>query len=261
MYKNLKSLVLCALLAGIFLPVVFGVDLSKSLSQEAQNTFSSQDIFGGGLIVPDLYAAHLRLAQHNEITSSDIALKGIVDYYARQSCVVNTTDIFSLVSDSVPAFNLVLQQTVLPLISKNMFASLNISSSSSQTALTRAYSRLFACKSIRNPTQEDYVAVQNEVSSLYFQILSSSFLTTNIVQDNYGEDIFWNGNPDDSQFDLLVDMQAIGTTFFTTFQAPPQILFYALPQRSSYLDTQQRIAALDVSPVTPPSFPSESSSS
>ena len=84
MFSSRKILFGCILLVGIFIPCVFAVDVSKSLSQEAQDTFSSQDIFAGDIVVGNLYKKQLRLVQHNEVTSTDTAVKGIVNYYARQ---------------------------------------------------------------------------------------------------------------------------------------------------------------------------------
>lgn len=250
----------------MYIPRVFAIDTSKSIAQESQNTFSSQDIFVGDVVVGDLYKKQLRLVQHNEITSTDTAIKGIVDYFARQSCQVTSKDILSVLSDAVPSFDVVLQQILPPLMTKDAFASsvmteflspntptasstVTTSNSASLVALQRAYARLFACKSITKPMEEDYAALQREISSLYYQYLSSSFLTTNIVQDNYGEDLFRNGDPDDSQFDLLVDIQAIGNLFFTTFQAAPQVLFYQLPQRTAYQAAQEKMAEFVVSPA------------
>jgi len=149
----------------------------------------------------------------------------------------------------------VLQQIIPPLMTKDAYASATASSVSLVT-LQRAYARVFVCKSIFKPMEEDYFALQREIASLYYQFLSSSFLTTNISQDNYGEDLFRNGDPDDSQFDLLVDIQSIGNLFFTTFQSAPQALFYKLPQRSSYQAAQQRNASVaSSSPVSSFSAP------
>jgi hypothetical protein len=121
--------------------------------------------------------------------------------------------------------------------------------------LQRAYTRLFACVGSTQATQEDKEALQREITSVYYQFLSSSFLTTAISQDTYGEDLFRNGDPDDSQFDLLMDIQFIGNLFFTTFQAAPQVLFYRLLQASAYQAAQQRITALAKATAPVSSFP------
>jgi hypothetical protein len=59
-----------------------------------------------------LYKKQLRLAQNNEVVSTNRALKDIVAYYARQSCQVSTKDIFAILSDGVSSFDVVMQQTV-----------------------------------------------------------------------------------------------------------------------------------------------------
>ena len=264
MFSSRKILFGCILLVGIFIPCVFAVDVSKSLSQEAQDTFSSQDIFAGDIVVGNLYKKQLRLVQHNEVTSTDTAVKGIVNYYARQWCrQVTSKDILAILSDAAPSFDVVVQQVLPPLTQKDVFAAVmsdrsssmtsssSIDSSASLVTLQRAYAHVFSCKAISTPMEEDYTALQREVSSLYYQFLSSSFLTTNISQDNYGEDLFWNGNSDDSQFDLLVDVQSIGNLFFTTFQTAPQVLFYQLPQRTAYEAAQQKMADLGISSSPP----------
>jgi hypothetical protein len=42
---------------------------------------------------------------------------------------------------------------------------------------------------------------------------------------------------DDSDFDLLVDINALGTAFFSVFNPVPEILFYRLPE-SDYQGVQ-----------------------
>lgn len=47
---------------------------------------------------------------------------------------------------------------------------------------------------------------------------------------NYGSDLFRNGTTDDSDFDLLSDINQIGSLLFDGFQESPDILFYRLPE-------------------------------
>ena len=58
-------------------------------------------------------------------------------------------------------------------------------------------------------------------------------MTTTLVQNNFGSDVFWNGSVDDSDFDILSDIHQLGQIFFDTFTQSPEILFYRLPTVSS----------------------------
>ncbi len=262
MFNSLKSAVCLLLFVGVFVSDVFAVDIFTSFAQVAQDTFSSQDIFEWKIVVGDLYKKQLRLAQNNEVVSTNRALKDIVAYYARQSCQVSTKDIFAILSDGVSSFDVVMQQTVWPLSKADVFAALfdeetenpatqSMKVSRSLVTLQRAYTRLFACKQISSPTQEDYSLLQRELSLLYYQFLSSSFLTSTLEQENYWEDLFRNGDPDDSQFDLLVDIQFLWDLFFNVFQATPKVLFYSLPQRSSYQNLQQEALDFEFNSLDP----------
>jgi len=40
----------------------------------------------------------------------------------------------------------------------------------------------------------------------------------------------WNGTLDDSDFDILYDVNQVGKLLFDSFKETPQILFYRLPK-------------------------------
>ena len=48
-------------------------------------------------------------------------------------------------------------------------------------------------------------------------------------KSNYGSDFFRNGTLDDSDFDLLYDINQVGKILFDAFKDTPEILFYTLP--------------------------------
>ena len=213
------------LCTGVFFSCVFAVDVSQTLVQKSQDQFSSQDIFQGKLTIGDLYNQSLRLAKQNEVISTQFALDQIAQYYAHQSCTLSSKDIFYLLADSDVPFDTFTAQI---LGTKDTTATRT-------KAIQKAYAHMFKCKKIPSEKQGDSESIKNiqrEIYYLYYQFLSSSYLGNSMVQDNYGEDLFRNGDPDDSPFDILVDIQSIGKLFFTTFQSPPTPLFYRLPKIS-----------------------------
>lgn len=52
-------------------------------------------------------------------------------------------------------------------------------------------------------------------------------------KNNFGSDLFWNGTLDDSDFDLLYDINQIGKLLFDDVIESPEILFYRLPKSPS----------------------------
>jgi hypothetical protein len=105
----------------------------------------------------------------------------------------------------------------------------------SASTVKKSYLRFAACDNLAVSTDYAYMSyIQSEVTSLYFDYLNNVFLLSTMDQDNFGEDILWNGSLEDSKYDILSDITTLGDTFFTTFQAPPVVLFYQLPKRSQW---------------------------
>lgn len=216
------------LLCGLFVfvgltPSVFAIDASSALKQSAISNESAGSLFDGQSVVKNLYSRSLRIVRQNESASTQQAIDSVVAYYLGQSCKIFPVDVINILSTSRTEF-------------KSFFENLvAISFSINEILINGSYRRFFACHGWKsaNPEAAKFTIVQNEVAALYYQSLQSIFLSSTLAQDNVGEDVFWNWSTDDSDFDLLVDINEVWNLFFTSTTIPPEVLFYKLPTISN----------------------------
>lgn len=224
MYRNRRYIFLCAVfvIVGVC-PKVFAVDVSKTLEQAAKepNTFSS--VFDGKAQVSNLYQKALHIAKQNEIAATQQSLSAIAAYYGRLLCNVTTKDVLHVLYNSNKGFRTFFKHTVIDALGDG-------TSTPSFDEISASYKRFLSCGKTVYLTIDDYTILEKDITKLYYQYLTNGFMLSTMDQSTFGEDLFWNGTLDDSDFDLLVDINALGTTFFSVFNPVPEILFYRLPQ-------------------------------
>jgi hypothetical protein len=201
---------------------VFAVDFNDALAQSATTTQSLDATFNGKLSVGNLYNKNLRLVKQNESSSTQQALYAVLKYYTDQSCAVSSADVLYVLYSSDLSFKSFFDHTILTNISSKTFPS--------DDTIAASYNRFFTCAGIKNPSASDYSSLEYNISTLYYQSIQSSFFSATVAQDNYGEDLFRNGDADDSAFDLIIDINEVGKLFFSSFTTAPQTLFYKLPK-------------------------------
>jgi len=223
MYRksNLIFFVFVLLFSG-FTSHVFAINFADTLKQSAQDTSTAASLFNGKAQVSNLYSQALHIVKQNETASTNQAINSVVNYFARQSCKVSANDVLNVFYASNGRFRSFLN---------NLLSSV-FTSSPTAGDINDSYYRFFACDKTINqkkPTTQDFADVQNKVTSIYSQALNGAFYSSTLAQDNIGEDLFWNGNTGDSAYDLLADINDVGTLFFITFKQAPEVLFYRLP--------------------------------
>lgn len=74
-----------------------------------------------------------------------------------------------------------------------------------------SYKRIIRCRHITlNVISVDYYnEVKNKINGEYYAPIDSLYNGITIDQANYGEDLFLNGSLEDSDYDLLVDIDQI----------------------------------------------------
>ena len=224
MYRKKSSLILVVfllLLSGLT-PHVFAVDFSNALKQSAQDTTTAASLFAGKSLVGNLYNQALKVVKQNETSSIDSAINSVVAYYTQQSCPITPQDVLHILYVSSESFKSFFDQQVLSSLSSAW-------SMPTPASIDASYFKFFACAHIKKPSSADYVTVQNNLMSLYYQSVNGVFYSSTLAQENIGEDLFRNGNPNDSNFDLLVDINNLGNMMFITFKKAPEVVVYRLP--------------------------------
>jgi hypothetical protein len=224
MYRKKSSLILfvSVLLFAGFTPGVFAIDFSNTLKQSAQDTTTAASLFAGKVQVGNLYSQALKIVKQNETAATDAAVNSVLAYYAALPCTITAQDVLHILYISNLWFRTFFDQQVLSSLSSSW-------SLPTPAAINASYAKFFACEKRTQPVADDFVRVQKNLITLYYQSLNSNFYSSTLAQDNVGEDLFRNGNPDDSDFDLLVDINTLGDIMFTSFKKAPEIAFYRLP--------------------------------
>ncbi len=217
MFKNLNRiyLVLVFLLIGMY-SFVFGVDFSQVLDQMKTDVFSMWDLFEGKVVVSNIYSKALKLVKDREISSTTTSLDYLREYYVW--CPRATTqDFINVIYNSNASFRETFKQ-ILPLWTKKPHSS----------EINKSYAVFLACNNMTN-SFDNIQAINTAINKAYYAGYSNAYSLSALNQDNYGSDLFWNGTLDDSDFDLLHDINQIGNILFEGFKESPQVLFYRLP--------------------------------
>ena len=85
------------------------------------------------------------------------------------------------------------------------------------------------CK-VKNKSKDKNDCVQLWVNNSFSLLEQNTKDMQTFNQDNYGEDMFINGSTDDSNYDLIIDIDRIGNLLFNSFKAPTETLFYKFPK-------------------------------
>lgn len=196
---------------------VFAIDLSQAFSQANQQSESIGSFFTGKATVSNLYFKALKLAKDSEVVSTTVSFSQLKAYFSTCTALV-TGDFINILYHSNSSF-------------KNTFDLILPSWTKQPTVveINKSYAKFFACKQIYKPTSADVEDLNNEINTTYYAIYTNTYTMSTLNKANFGSDLFWNGTLDDSDFDLLYDINQIGKIFFEGFVDSPQILFYRLP--------------------------------
>lgn len=163
----------------------------------------------------------MKLAKDREVVATTTSLDQLTSYYS--DCALTTSDFINVLYNSNSSFALTFGQ-ILPASTK----------APSNKDINKSYAKFFACKKISVPaTSEQITALNNEINAVYYDGYANTYSLSTLNQDNFGSDLLWNGTLDDSDFDLLYDINQVGKVLFEAFQDSPEVLFYRLPEIAS----------------------------
>jgi hypothetical protein len=206
---------------------VFGIDFSQALQQAQDKSSSLSSLFVGKSHISNLYTQALKIVQSKEVNSTTLALDTIVsDYICQQASIhLQTSDFINVLYNS----NLSFKATFVQLFPKT-------TQWPTATQIDQSYHKFLSCQGISLQTAvglDQIQTINNTINDLYYKNYSTLYMQSALSQTNFGSDLFWNGSLDDSDFDILYDINQLGQIFFESFVESPQVLFYRLPEISS----------------------------
>lgn len=225
MYRKKSSQILSVFILLVlgFTSYGFAIDFSNALKQSAQDTETAASLFAGKAQVGDLYNQALKIVKQNETSATDVSINNVVAYFTQKSCTITAQDVIHILYISNLWFKTFFDHMVLSSLTTAW-------SLPTAASINASYAHFFTCYNITRPKADDYTAIQKNLIELYYQSVHGNFYASTLAQDNVGEDLFRNGTLDDSNFDLLVDINALGDLLFASFKSAPEVLFYRLPE-------------------------------
>jgi len=192
--------------------------MSKVLDQSKDDVFDMKDIFAGKLVVKNLYSQTLKLAKGREITATTVSFDKLKQSYATCPGIENS-DFLNVLYNS----NISFKQTFKKILPKG-------TKKPSKEDIITSYKKFLSCQNLLDLKQEYIEAINYSINALYYREYRNTYDMNNLNENTYWSDFFRNGTMDDSAYDLLLDINRVGTLLFDNFKEAPEILFYRLPK-------------------------------
>ncbi|MBU0626194.1 hypothetical protein KKG31_07740 [Patescibacteria group bacterium] len=165
------------------------------------------------------------MVKNNEVKTTFDSIQSIMDMHPEFSlCGVKDDDIISLLYSLNGNFKIAMDLTVLNTSKKQARVV-------DQEELAKIYTKIATCRYPGKKTFDvvDYDDVRMTLSAEYYAFVDANFDKQTLEQVNFGDDMYINATLDDSDYDLLIDIEKIGNKFFDSFTSPVQTMFYELP--------------------------------
>jgi hypothetical protein len=101
-----------------------------------------------------------------------------------------------------------------------------------------------------DPSRQIITTCTSYVNQIYEQAQGLANAHAQIKQNTNGIQRYENGTLDDSSFDLLVDIQAIGDILFANNKQVPELLFYQTPSRDNIPEIENNDGTATTEPPT-----------
>jgi len=205
-------------LAAVNVSSVFGDWYGNS---KAKDTFHEM---AGDASVEDLYFKALEIVKEQDVMPMYDALEyATVWLNDSYSCALKDEDLMQVLLVADDDVFLTLQQVV----GNDLNAEVEID----DDVFIATCDQLMQCvdwkKSMTPHTRCKQLVVQSYSVAYRDYVIQQSF-----DKENYGKNLFQNGNEDDSSYDLLIDIQNIGNLLFEGNKPTVEVLFYQFPEYS-----------------------------
>lgn len=197
---------------------VFAIDISQAFSQANEQSAWIDSLFKWKSTISNLYSKALKLAKDKEVVATTASFDQLKKYFT--TCVgLETADFINILYHSNFSFKNTFDLIFPPWTKEPTTIDIN-----------KSYNKFFVCRKISTPTSTDIENLNNEINGLYYDVYINTYTMSTLNKPNFWSDLFWNGTLDDSDFDLLYDINQVGKILFENFTDSPEILFYRLPK-------------------------------
>lgn len=212
--------------------ISYAANLSSILSDMYTNTKNEETLssMAGKVVVPDMFSRAYQVAQENDMVTFFETIDYTSNYINRQySCDTEFSDIVNILRYTNTEFQEKTQQIIVQDPSQT-----NVRTPQ-RNEMVRSCMKISACKAGVLPQNfVDSVAARTQCQDLiqnsYSYVSANAGFLHTFDQDNFGEEYFQNGSLDDSEYDLLIDIQTIGDIMFESNKQTEELIFYRLPK-------------------------------
>lgn len=221
--------VFCVMIFSVMMSPLYAVDTIQGFMIDLQGEYSDAQSSSTKKTLPQrtergwLYKQALQLTQEDGLVTSYEAVRKTVDTINKGIapwCGYRTSDVLHvLVSDPDIYGELLTTYGRLPT---------GINPWSEQAfAACKTY---YACQGDTAPmTNRRFQACSDHIQSLYVVAKTQLQWLHSIDQMHYGDNIFYDGNPDNASYDLLVDISQITDLIYESNELPGETFFYEFP--------------------------------
>lgn len=229
MYSVRKSRLLMFLLLAMWWfwsSTVFGISLDWMLYEKYMAAKWIDSVFGSKAKVTNMYSKALKLVKDNKIKSTYYGVDSVMAIHSEFAwCNVKKSDIINVLYDGNFEFRVAIEQTVINDTKKKV-------SVPTIGEITRSYKAIIKCWAWDSNliTPSKYEEVRNVLNTEYNDHANDKDKHDTMNRDTLGSDLFQNWSLDDSDYDILVDVDKLWKKMFSSFTTPTQTLFYELPK-------------------------------
>lgn len=231
--KTLLFVIILWSISSIFFSYTDSASLSKSLGylyKDLTKKIDNQDLYWK-IVVEDLYQSNIIKQDAEELTNIIDAIKLTkYDIVADYDCNIWDEDMINILYSSDTDIRRKIWNIVQDNIDKNI-------------AFPKAKDAIDSCKKFSLCTYStDYrdssfisspVSVENcfDAINIYFQKNYKNLKNTrDAKQANDWDEVLFNGTLEDSEYDILYDIQQVGKLFFEWTPDAPRVVFYQFPE-------------------------------
>jgi len=176
--------------------------------------------------VSNLYQESLKKLKNQEFLVQKETIKLVTEILnKRYNCIVSEEIIADVMVISDDTFAKNLQDAFFDVHNKESVIKESV-------ALREWCSILTQCMVQRNSVSPHSLC-KDVVRNAYYDAYNQNIAIQKMDQENYGTNLFQNWNDEDSDYDLMIDIQNIWEILFQGFKPPVETLFYRLPDMSN----------------------------
>lgn len=205
--------------------------LFDDLLKLTQDSYPIDKIFDGNISVENPYKQALKMIRSESMGTLKECIEDLTKIITEESkSSINQKDVINILYDTNIASKKIAK---LMWWTNKLDDDLTISENEINASYNNLSKKIAVCK--KNATESDNgnlnerICIKKRFKTTYINIEKSKDDVNIIKSENFWEDLFSNWSLEDSEYDILIDINNIWNLLFTSFIGPTETLFYKKP--------------------------------